>query len=146
MDIDVAQLRADWCGRQFDEVEIAVDALQMVEFAEACGETALRYTDPSHPDHIKSGCAPGAKAKECPGSVTLVLRELRRLAPDGDVGPEQCDAYLAKRRRGLTKSGLLYWLVSRIQFGGVPFMGGPKLPEVDEHDPAVALPAYLAEG
>ena len=50
MDIDVAQLRADWCGRQFDEVEIAVDALQMVEFAEACGETAPRYTDPSHPD------------------------------------------------------------------------------------------------
>jgi hypothetical protein len=50
MDIDIAQLRADWCGRQFDEVEIAVDALQIVEFAEACGETAPRYTDPSHPD------------------------------------------------------------------------------------------------
>ncbi len=108
---------------------------------------SCHLTDPKHKDHIEAGCADGAKAKECPGSVVIILRELQRLAPNGNVGPEQCDAYLIKRRRhGLTKQGILYWAMSRIQFGGVPFMGGPKLPEVDEHDPDVGLPAYLIEG
>ena len=35
-------------------------------------------------------------------------------------------------RDGLTKSGILHWLVGRYQFGGVPFLGtGLKLPDVD---------------
>jgi hypothetical protein len=50
MDIDIQELKKDWCGRQFDEVRFDVDAKEMVEFAEACGETASRYTDPSDPD------------------------------------------------------------------------------------------------
>jgi N-terminal half of MaoC dehydratase len=50
VDIDVEQLKQDWCGRRFDEVRFQVDAREMVEFAQACGETEPRYTDPSHPD------------------------------------------------------------------------------------------------
>ncbi len=50
MDIDVNQLKEDWCGRQFDEVQIPVAAKEIVEFAQACGETAARFTDPSDPD------------------------------------------------------------------------------------------------
>ena len=50
MDIDVEQLKEDWCGRQFDEVQIEVAASEMVDFAEACGETAPRFTDPDDPD------------------------------------------------------------------------------------------------
>ena len=50
MDIDIQELKDNWCGRQFDEARFEVDAKEMVEFAEACGETAPRFTDPSHPD------------------------------------------------------------------------------------------------
>lgn len=50
IDIDVEGLKKDWCGRTFDTVQIPVAGEEIVEFAEACGETAARYTDPSDPD------------------------------------------------------------------------------------------------
>ncbi len=54
-------------------------------------------------------------------------------------------AYMARRKRGLTKNGLRYWLVHRILHGGVPLIGGPKFPDVDD-DPAIGLPDVLKEG
>lgn len=107
------------------------------------GMQSCHLTDPSHPDHLAAGCSENAKARECPGSVLLVLREVAQMADAGghvnEVGVRQ---YRAARRRGLTREGLLYWLISRIQLGGVPFLGGPKVPEVDE-DEGVDLPDYL---
>jgi acyl dehydratase len=49
-DVDVAALRADWAGREFDTTEFVVDRQQMLDWAEACGETDPRFTDPGHPD------------------------------------------------------------------------------------------------
>lgn len=108
---------------------------------------SCHLTDPAHPDHVAAGCAENAVAKECPGSVILVLRELTSLQPKdkSPIDPEHADAYLKRRKRGLTKYGLWYWLVSRITFGGVPLMGGPKLPNVNIKDPAIDLPAHLKE-
>ena len=50
MEIDVVKLKADWTGFTFDTAEFEVATDDLVGFALACGESASRYTDPSHPD------------------------------------------------------------------------------------------------
>ncbi len=108
---------------------------------------SCHLTDPSHPDHIKAGASPNAKAKECPGAVILIMREAARAVEPGtrEVNEVGIKHYQKHRKKGLTKHGLLYWLVQRITMAGVPFMGGPKLPEVDVDDPEIGLPDYLEE-
>lgn len=109
------------------------------------GSQSCHPTDPTHPDHVAAGAKPGAQPQECPGSVIVVLREVRRMAdPSGCVLPEGIVRYKQERKRhGLTKRGLVYWLVHRIHMGGVPMVGGPKLPEVNLDDPEVGLPPEL---
>lgn len=98
-------------------------------------------TDPNHPAHVAAGAKPGATPQECPGSVILIYREfekLRALSATGVIDGPTCDRYLAKHRDGLTKEGLLYWLMGRYKFGGVPFVGGgAKLPEVDVNEDGI---------
>jgi N-terminal half of MaoC dehydratase len=50
MAVDVAELKRDWTGFEFDRVEFPVAAEELAEFARAVGETAPWFTDPSHPD------------------------------------------------------------------------------------------------
>ena len=97
------------------------------------GRQSCHPTDPSHPDHIAAGAKAGAEAQECPGSVILVFREFEKLQACGNgvITPEAITVYQRQHRDGLTKSGLQYWLIMRYQFGGVPLIGGPKIPEVD---------------
>lgn len=105
------------------------------------GEQSCHLTDPSHPDHIDAGAKPGAKAQECPGSVIVVLREVQKMTAGSAVTNNGVKKYLMMRKKnGLTKQGVLFWVVSRIQFGGVPMIGGAKLPEVDVTDPEIGLP------
>jgi hypothetical protein len=104
---------------------------------------SCHLTDPSHPDHVAVGAKPGAKAQECPGSVILIRREIQVLAEMGGgvVGTKEGLArYFKERRKGLTKKGVLYWVIQRIQFGHVPFFNsdGP-LPEIED-DEAIGLP------
>jgi hypothetical protein len=107
---------------------------------------SCHLTDPAHPDHVAVGAKPGAKAQECPGSVIIVLREVKQMADaDGVISPEGIDRYRASRKKGLTKNGLMYWIVKRIQFGNVPFVGGHPLPDVLD-DPEIGLPEKLREG
>jgi hypothetical protein len=104
---------------------------------------SCHMTDPSHPDHLAVGCKETAEARECPGSVILVLREVRQMADENNVvKAKRIEEYRRSRKRGLTQAGLAYWLLARIQLGGVPLIGGPKLPDVEEDD-AVGLPVYL---
>jgi hypothetical protein len=111
------------------------------------GQQSCHPTDPSHPDHIAAGAKEGSKARECPGSVILVLRELKDASNESSVlTPESMNAYLKTRKNGITKSGFRYWILERIQMGGVPYFGGPKLPSVDVDDPEVGLPEELARG
>jgi hypothetical protein len=108
---------------------------------------SCHLTDPSHPDHIAVGAKPGATAQECPGSVILVLREVQRMADANNVIDDTAPKrYLAARKKGLTKLGILYWVFRRIHLGGVPYVGAEKLPEVDQDDPDIGLPAELREG
>lgn len=104
-------------------------------------------TDPSHPDHVAAGCKPGAVARECPGSVLVVTREIKRMADENNViGENAVPRYLAMRKRhGLTKTGIYYWLIERIKFANVPFFGAPGIPAVEE-DPEIGLPEQLREG
>ena len=48
--MDVASLKEEFVGHQFDEVEFDVQAGALAEYAAACGETAEYYVDPTHPD------------------------------------------------------------------------------------------------
>lgn len=105
---------------------------------------SCHLTDPSHPDHIEAGAREGSKAQECPGSVILVRRELRLMAgPDGAI--EDPRPYLAKRKKGLTKKGIMYWAMARLAMGHTLLGDGP-LPDVDEQDQEIGLPEYLREG
>jgi hypothetical protein len=113
------------------------------------GQQTCHLTDPSHPDHVKAGAPESAEVRECPGSVVLVIRELELMATmgnePGNITPEALDEYGRRRKKGLSKMGIMYWLVSRVQMGGQPIFGGPKLPEVNTEDKDIDLPAYLKE-
>lgn len=108
---------------------------------------SCHLTDPSHPDHVKVGAPLGATPQECPGSVIVVLRELERMTGGngGMVEPEHVNRYVASRPRGLTRRGIVYWVVQRIQMAGVPFFGESKLPDVDVDDAEIGLPAWMEE-
>lgn len=111
------------------------------------GMQSCHLTDPSHPDHVASGCKETAKARECPGSVIVVVREVKKLAGENNfIDGEGVERYLKLRRKGLTRAGILYWVISRIQMANVPMVGGPPLPDVDVDDPEIGLPAVLREG
>jgi len=47
---DIQAARAQFLGVVYDEKTFSFTAEQFAEFARACGETAPRYTDPSHPE------------------------------------------------------------------------------------------------
>jgi hypothetical protein len=98
-------------------------------------------TDTSHPDHVAAG-AKGEKPMECAGSVIVVMREFAKLVDETNtVTPDSCNKYLAKTKGfGLTKKGIQYWLIARFQMGGVPFLGGAKLPLVNVDDPEISNP------
>jgi hypothetical protein len=65
---------------------------------------------------------------------------------EGVLTAEGVARYQVRRRRhGLTRDGVVYWVVSRILHGGMPLIGGPKIPEVED-DPEVGLPLSLREG
>jgi hypothetical protein len=48
--VEIEELKARFLNRDFDEREFPVRAEAMVEFAQAVGETAPYYTDPSRAD------------------------------------------------------------------------------------------------
>ncbi len=50
MEIDVEKLKRDWAGFTFDTAEFEAKSDDLVGFAQACGETDKRYTDPAHAD------------------------------------------------------------------------------------------------
>jgi len=101
-------------------------------------------TDASHPDHIAAGAEPGGEVEECAGSVILVLREIEKIltySEDGHtITPEAVEAYLAENKGGLTRGGVAYWVLSRIQFAGVPMLGEPALPVVDREMGGIGRP------
>lgn len=104
---------------------------------------SCHLTDPTNDDHIKAGCALNAKIHECAGSVVLLQRELVIVGgPERIISPEGADAYLATRRMGLTRAGLLA-NVMRLTHPGVPLIGGVPFPVVDVANPRVVLPDFL---
>ncbi len=48
--MDIAALKRDWTGFEFDTAQFEVTEQQMLDFARSCGETNPRYTDPAHED------------------------------------------------------------------------------------------------
>jgi len=108
---------------------------------------SCHLTDTRNPAHIAAGAKDVGEIRECPGAVVLVLREARAMQGSAKiVGKEEVAAYLASRKRGLNRGGILYWIISRIAMANVPFVGGPALPNVDVDDQAIGLPSYLQSG
>lgn len=112
------------------------------------GRQSCHLTDPSHLDHIEAGAKPGAKPRECPGSLIVVTRELKKLSDEhGVVTPESVDAYLARRKNGITKRGMRYWLIQRIHMAlPPPFGDGPIPGDLAIDDPEIGLPTGLEDG
>lgn len=48
--MNAAELKHQFTGYVFDEIELDVEPESLVGFATACGETQPRFTDPAHPD------------------------------------------------------------------------------------------------
>lgn len=48
--MDVAKLKEEWSGFEFDTAEFKVTEDSILGFARACGETDPRFVDPAHPD------------------------------------------------------------------------------------------------
>ena len=59
------------------------------------------------------------------------------------LGDKEVIYYRRERKKGLTTSGILYWIVQRLGMAGVPFLGGKALPKVDEADDRISLPTFL---
>ncbi len=49
-DVDLQAIKAEWAGREFDKTSFEVDLQKMLDWAESCGETEARFTDPTDPD------------------------------------------------------------------------------------------------
>ena len=81
---------------------------------------SCHMTDPSHPDHVDAGARQRADGPlECPGSLVVIQREINRMSelssePDA-VDDDGVEAYLAETngKRGMTKDGILYHLLTR---------------------------------
>lgn len=90
-------------------------------------------TDPNNP--VPEGCPAvpeGTETKECTGSLLLVMRELKMIEKFGDVMP-----YLRMRGRvGLSKDGVVHWVLGRVKLGGTIMGSGAALPALDD-DPGV---------
>ena len=48
--VDVDAVKRDWVGHKFDSTQFRVHGDRMLAWAQACGETDPRFTDPDNPD------------------------------------------------------------------------------------------------
>ena len=114
------------------------------------GQQSCHLTDPSHPDHVAAGAPANAQVRECAGSIALIRREIEKLrqitgGPDAQITGEAIDHYLEQNPRGISKRGMAYWILQRLELGGAPIIGGPIIPDVsrdliDDHDRIARLP------
>jgi acyl dehydratase len=47
---DLQAIRDEWVGVEFESAEFTIDRERVIAWAEACGETDPRFTDPADPD------------------------------------------------------------------------------------------------
>lgn len=105
---------------------------------------------PTDPDNPLPPGAPPVKATEtheCAGVLILFQREAVKI--QSFPAPHAFRLYRKAHPRGLTKAGVAV-LISRTVFGGVPMVGGPKMPLLDlmqavSHPPLGDWEAWLAE-
>jgi hypothetical protein len=50
MEIDIAAVKKEYVGFEFDEARFEIDAEKLAAYATACGETEPRFIDPEDPD------------------------------------------------------------------------------------------------
>lgn len=99
---------------------------------------SCHLTDPSHEDHVKAGASEKATAKECPGSVIVMIRENNILGKylEDAGGPDGFRLY-SRERFGLNREAACWWTTR-----GIPLVGGPALPDVND-DSEIGVPDWL---
>jgi hypothetical protein len=100
-----------------------------------------------HPTHPREGfdfLDADPKTHECAGLLLIVQRELHMVQTlQRKLGDKVAfETYLTQRRQGLTRTGLLWWAVSRCALAGT-IMGGPPM-DVIEEDADVGYPGVLS--
>ncbi len=98
---------------------------------------SCHLTDPSNEDHVAAGASEGAKAKECPGSVIIMIRENHILNRYLDEDGRRGFARYSRDRFGFNRDGACWWAARDI-----PLIGGPPMPKVLD-DPEVGVPDWL---
>lgn len=96
-----------------------------------------------HPTDLRNPLPKGSKpvpdgtvARECAGALLLVTRELREV--ERLDKEDRAIEYFRLRPYGLTRAGIMHWLLGRMQFAGTP-LGGAPIPVIEE-DGDIALP------
>ncbi len=76
--MDIALLKSRFTGFVFDEIDLDVEAESLSNFAAACGETAPRFVDPTHPDF------------QSVPNYTTRIHGTRALPPDFPIEMQRC--------------------------------------------------------
>lgn len=101
-------------------------------------------TDPDNPVADDGSQAPdGAQTKECYGALLLVAREMKLAEGLCEThGDRAAQEYRKLRPKGLTRTGLSYW-VWRFAAGGTPITG-PSVPTTFTLDDEIQHPDFDA--
>jgi hypothetical protein len=125
--LDVAKLKAEWVGREFDEKEFPVTAEAALGIARACGETDPRFVDPEHPDFQAPESYPShlSGGRIFPEALNPLFRKGfpfdagKRVEPHGPIRPG--DVLVGKSQihdvyEKTGRSGPMLFLVHRMTF------------------------------
>ena len=124
--MDVASLKQEWAGVEFDTADFVVSEQEMLDFAMACGEVDPRYTDPQHADFQ----APTTFTAKFSGR-RILPKDFPRIARRGGFDAGKCVEAHAPVRVGDTitgasrihdiyektgRSGQMIFIVHRMEF------------------------------
>jgi len=123
--IDVEKMRGQFLNIVFDDYELTLDADRLVDYATSCGETAAKFTDPSHPDFqapptIASSFQPRARYPEgFPRFKGLGMDAGKAVAPDKPMRagvPITARTHMHDIYTKTGRSGRMVFFVNRMEF------------------------------
>ena len=124
--MEISSLRDDWVGRQFEKAEFLVQQQDLLDWADACGETDPRFTDPAnaefqaHPgftSHLVSGRAlPEGFPSLGDGRGIDGGKSVRSIAPIRVGDTLSATAEIADIYDKTGRSGTMVFIVHRMSF------------------------------
>lgn len=121
---DIEAVREQYLNKVFDEQRFELSPEQIVDYAEACGERAPRYTDPADPDFqapptLPSSFRPGRRLPEgFPQLPGLGMDAGKAVAPKAPIRPGvplTCRTHLHDVYAKTGRSGRMTFMVTRME-------------------------------